>query len=167
MGSNRVLTVFGVRVPLLQLAAFLGLAYLNLIVGSLLTPIDEWYQGLEKPAWTPPGWLIGAVWTALYTLTGIASALAWNGSDGRVKRRTFAILLGANLVLNAAWSLFFFTLHQIGAALIEILVLVLSTWTFAWAAYARNRPAGYLLIPYCLWVAFAAFLNFTFWRLNP
>lgn len=150
----------------MRLLLFMGLAYATLAVASAFTRIDAWYDALAKPSWTPPGLVIGIVWTILYTLIGIASALAWSGSDERVGRRLFGGLLGVNLALNALWSLLFFTLHQPGAAVAEIALLAVSTIALAVSAFFRARPAGYLLVPYAAWVLFAGFLNFTIWRMN-
>ena len=163
---QRSIRLGGLDLPLLRLFLFLGLAYATLAVGSVFTRIDAWYDGLAKPSWTPPGVVIGIVWTILYTLIGIASALAWTGSDDRVGRRLFGVLLGANLALNASWSMVFFTLHRPGAAVAEIAVLAVSTIVLAAAAFTRVKTAGYLLTPYVVWVVFAGFLNYTIWRMN-
>jgi translocator protein len=164
--SDRSIRALGTEVRLIHLALFLGVSYATLVVGSVFTRIDEWYETLAKPAWTPPGWLIGAVWTFLYTLIGIAGALAWSGTSARIPNSWFATLYATNLVLNAGWSFMFFTAREIAWAVVEISVLAVSTILLAVAAGLRQKWAGWMLVPYAAWVMFAGFLNFTIWRLN-
>jgi len=145
---------------IVALALTLGAGY----IGSRF-PVDEWYAALSKPAWNPPNWLFGPVWGVLYLLIAIAAWLVWRktGLAGA------AIPLGLfflQLVLNAAWSWIFFGRHEIGLALIEILILwiaILATIIGFWRA---NPVSGYLMVPYLLWVSFASVLNFAIWRLN-
>jgi len=153
-----------------KIAAFFLSLLIPLAVGGLsgfftVSAIPGWYQTLEKPAWNPPNWVFGPVWTTLYVLMGIAMYLVW--TQPRTPQRQSALLLNAfQLVFNFGWSLIFFNLHAIGWALIEIGVLwVLIVWTMF--AYANvYKPAAWLLLPYIVWVTFATILNFTIWRLN-
>src|SRR5512146_1358896 len=86
----------------------------------------EFYAGLVKPSWAPPGWLFGPVWTTLYVLMGVAAWLVWQRAGALRQARRPLVLFAAQLVLNAAWSLLFFGLHRIGWAWAEILVLWLA-----------------------------------------
>jgi translocator protein len=148
----------------LGLIAWLLLVALAAWFGSQFAP-GAWYQALEKPPWTPPGWLFGPVWTILYAMMGVAAWLVWRerGFSGAPAALGLFLL---QLVLNAAWSWLFFGLRRPDLAALEILIL--------WAAIAativafwRVRPlAGWLLVPYLLWVSFAAALNVAIWRLN-
>ena len=136
-------------------------------VGSLFTStsIDSWYQFLNKPAIAPPNWVFAPVWTLLYILMGIALFLVWI-SDSPIKKKAVILFL-IQLILNAAWSFIFFGIHSIGIALADIVILwafILLTMIFFFRTAA---PAGWLLVPYILWVSFAAVLNFEFFRLNP
>jgi len=130
-----------------------------------VSSVKGWYTTLVKPAWNPPSWLFAPVWTILYTLMGIASYLIWRKSNMPGAKTAFAFY-GAQLVLNALWSILFFGLKQPGWAFAEIIVLlifIIITTILFW----RIRPlAGALMIPYITWVSFASFLNFTLWRLN-
>ena len=153
------------RAPaLVALAGFLALAFLPALVGARFVP-GEWYLQLAKPAWTPPGWLFGPVWTVLYVTIGVAAWLVWRrtGLRGALAAWTAWAI---QLVLNGAWSWIFFGLRQPGAALVEIVVLwlaILATVIGFW----RLRPlAGGLLLPYLAWVSFATALNAAIWRLN-
>jgi translocator protein len=132
--------------------------------GSQFMP-GAWYAGLEKPAWTPPSWLFGPVWTLLYVAMAIAAWLVWRerGFSGAPVALGLFLL---QLSLNAAWSWLFFGLQRPDLAFAEIVVLwgaILATLT----AFGRIRAAaGWLLAPYLAWVTFAAALNFAIWRLN-
>ena len=124
-----------------------------------------WYQQLAKPAWTPPNWLFGPVWTALYIMMAVAAWLVWKSDAGGAMRAALAVY-AVQLVLNALWSLAFFGLHRIGLALIDIIAL----WVFILATVLFFRrvsvTAAVLMLPYLAWVAFAAVLNLSLWRLN-
>lgn len=128
-------------------------------------PVKEWYPTLRKPAWTPPDWLFGPVWTALYLMMAVAAWLVWSRA-GLLGARVGLGLFLVQLVLNAAWSGLFFALRSPGAAFAEIVAL----WAAIAAtivAFARVSPtAAALLAPYLLWVTYATALNGTIWVLN-
>lgn len=127
---------------------------------------DEFYAELVRPAWSPPAWIFGPVWTALYALMAIAAWFVWR-SGGFRANRTALVLFLVQLGVNALWSWLFFAWQLGAAALADVVVLwflILATLLAFW----RVRPlAGVLLVPYLLWVGFAAGLNFTLWQLNP
>lgn len=148
--------------PIATLVLFLLLAFAAAAVGGFFAP-GPWYAALDKPVWTPPGWVFGPVWTALYLMIGIAGWLLWKaGSPAR-----FALALwGLQLGLNALWSPLFFGLEAPGAALVMI-VLLLAAIAATVAVARRTVPvAAWLLVPYLAWVAFATALNAAIWRLN-
>jgi translocator protein len=132
------------------------------LFGSQFTP-GAWYAALDKPSWTPPGWLFGPVWSVLYLMIAIAGWLAW---QKREVTKMPVIFWGAQLLLNALWSYIFFGLHQPGIAFVEIMVLLAAILGFIGAAWPVSRAAALLFLPYAAWVAFAAVLNFSIWRLN-
>lgn len=136
-------------------------------LGSAFTTesLSTWYLTLNLPSWTPPGSVIGAVWTILYTLLAIAGVLAWKHLEPQA-RKTFFWLYGANLVLNALWSYLFFSAHRIGVALAEMLLLEASLIAMIALLWNKQSTAAYLLLPYAAWVAFATYLTFTILRLN-
>jgi translocator protein len=133
-------------------------------VGGLATApsIPNWYAGLAKPSWTPPGWIFGPVWSVLYLCMTVAAWLVWRRGDAVVPM----MLFGIQLFFNAAWSWLFFGLHSPVAAFIDIVPL----WTTITATtvlfWRRSTLAGILFVPYLIWVSFAAALNFAIWRLN-
>ena len=136
-------------------------------LGSLVTTpqIPNWYADLAKPAWTPPGWIFGPVWTVLYILMGVAAWRIWYRFRWRGARVPLT-LFGIQLVLNALWTPAFFGLQSplLGLVVILLLWAVLTATTIA---YGRSdRPAGLMLLPYLAWVSFATILNFELWRLN-
>lgn len=149
------------------LVVSVSLPFIAAGIGSMFTvaSISQWYVLLEKPAFSPPNWLFGPVWTILYLLMGIAAFLVWR-SKSKYKNRALTLYAG-QLFLNAMWSVIFFGLRAPGWALIEI--------AFLWAMiiltmryFFRAVPtAGYLLVPYLLWVSFALVLNEAIYRLNP
>ena len=128
---------------------------------------DAWYDGLLKPTFNPPAWVFGPVWTGLYALMAVALWLVRRTRDGgSAMRRTAIRLFWLQFALNLLWSPLFFGLHSPGAAFVDICLL----WTAVVAtalAFGRLRPiAGYLLLPYVLWVSFALVLNGTIWLMN-
>jgi tryptophan-rich sensory protein len=142
-----------------------------LIVGGLggvatASAIPTWYQGLNKPAWNPPNWVFGPVWTLLYILMGVTAWLVWRQGWDNLPVRVALAIFGAQLLLNLFWSLIFFGLRSPGWAVLEIVIL----WGFVLATtvqfYRLDSIAGLLLIPYQLWVTFAAVLNAAVWQLN-
>jgi tryptophan-rich sensory protein len=134
-------------------------------VGGLFMP-GEWYASLKKPAWNPPGWIFGPVWTALYTMMAVAAWRVWKCGGFTAQRRPLALFL-VQLALNAAWTPLFFGLHRLGLAFAEMLLLWLAIAATLTEFYRVSRAAAWLLAPYLAWVSFAALLNFTLWRLNP
>jgi tryptophan-rich sensory protein len=126
--------------------------------------VRNWYPLLTKPSWTPPGWIFGPVWTTLYLCIAVAGFLAWRQS--RFMDASWAIWFALQLSLNAGWSWIFFGLRQPGWAFAEIVVLWGSILVTTLSLFRVSREAGWLFIPYLLWVTFAAALNFSIWRLN-
>lgn len=151
---------------LLQLACCVGLCLLAGYISAQATypEIANWYAGLAKPGWTPPNWVFPVVWNALYVLMGVSLWLLWRSANSPAR---LAIgLFFIQLALNAAWSPVFFGLHQIrwGVAIIVALALTIAaTIAVAWDA---NRIAAWLLVPYLIWVIYAASLNSAIALLN-
>src|SRR3989344_2820951 len=139
------------------------------VIGSFFTaPAVQsgWYIGIVKPALNPPAGVYGPVWTTLFALMGIAPFLVWKkGLDRRDVKIALGIFLG-QLVLNTFWSIIFFGLHSPGGALVEIAFLWLAILATIIAFAKISKPAAWLLVPYILWVSFAAYLNYVIWSLN-
>lgn len=151
----------------LALALALAACFAAAGVGSLFTApaIPVWYVSLRKPAWSPPDWLFGPVWTLLYISMAVAAWLVWRGHGFRGARLALALFV-AQLVLNALWSVVFFGWKRPGLAFVEIMLLWAAILATTVAFWQLSRPAGWLMIPYLWWVTFAAFLNHSIWRNN-
>jgi len=125
--------------------------------------IPTWYAGLNHPAITPPNYLFGPVWTALYILMAFAAWRVWKKAGTRsIEMAAF----GLQLALNFGWSVAFFALHSIGGALVEIMALDLAILATIILFIRRDLVAGLLLLPYLGWTVFATVLTHAFWRLN-
>ena len=117
---------------------------------------SSWYATLAKPAWEPPGWALGVVWTVLYVTIAVAAWLWWReGIDARPVLAWWT----AQLILNMAWTLLFFGLEQPGWALAEIIVLDLAVVATIIVGWQVRRAASLLLLPYLAWIGFATALN--------
>jgi tryptophan-rich sensory protein len=149
----------------LALVVLIAICFSVAGLGSIATTpsIPNWYAGLAKPSWTPPGWLFGPVWSVLYLSMAVAAWLVWRQGNALVPMILFVV----QLAFNAAWSWLFFGMHNPGAALIDIVLLwaAIAATTIA-AFWRRSLVAGLLFVPYLAWVSFAAVLNFAIWRLN-
>ncbi|MDY8107819.1 TspO/MBR family protein [Fulvimarina sp. 2208YS6-2-32] len=142
---------------------FFALVFLVSLSGAVFKP-GPWYMKLDKPSWTPPGWAFPVVWSILYVLIAVAG---WRVYE-LVGLATLPFAVYAlQLVLNAAWSAFFFGMRRADLAFGDVVAL--------WFAVAANIAvflpidtiAGLLLVPYLVWVTAAACLNYSVWRLNP
>ncbi len=127
--------------------------------------ISTWYANLIKPPITPPAWVFGPVWSLLYFLMAVAGWLIWQNRKTLGSHNALR-LFSLQLILNVAWSWLFFGLRSPGAALVEIVFLWLAIYA-TYQAFKNIKPlAGYLLLPYLVWVSFAILLNLMFWELN-
>ncbi len=151
----------------LGLLGWLAISFIAAGLGAAASVnAGAFYGRLVQPSWAPPASAFGPVWTVLYALMGIAAWMVWRAGGFRANRTALGLFL-AQLVVNAFWSWFFFTWHLGALAFVDILllwVLLVATLLAFWRA---RRLAGVLLIPYVLWVSFAAVLNLSVWRLNP
>lgn len=151
----------------LGLPAWIAIAFVPSATAAFVDT-GPWYESLNRPAWTPPSWVFGPVWTLLYLLMGIAAWRVWarHGFGDRAARVGLLLFL-VHLVFNAAWTVLFFGLHLLTAAAVEIVVLwgmILALVVLFWA---RDRIAGALLLPYLLWVTYAVSLSVGFAVMNP
>ena len=144
------------------LVGWLVLCFGAAAVGARFKP-GAWYAGLRKPAWNPPNWLFAPVWTVLYALMAVGAWLVWRETGLSREAGLFVL----QLALNAAWTWLFFGLKRPALALAEMVVLWLAI-AATLVAFWNVRPlAGWLLVPYLLWVTFATGLTVAVWRLNP
>lgn len=152
----------------IRISVALGICLFVGFMASLATQagIGDWYTTLEKPSFNPPNWIFGPVWALMYILMGIAAGIVWSKGFYHKWVQTALYHFGFQLLLNAGWSLLFFGLKEPLWALIDIVALfIVLLITIRWFKIVSDR-AAYLLIPYAVWVLFAAVLNFEIWRLN-
>lgn len=131
-----------------------------------ITGVDSWFQTVNKPSWNPPNWIFGPVWTTLYALMGVALFLVWKSDGSDILKKTAIALFAVQMILNFFWSFIFFDQHQIGWALVEIIVLWVSILLTIFAFGNVSKLAAWLLVPYISWVSFATILNYSIWKLN-
>ncbi len=141
-------------------AIFLGL------FGGLMTPIGPWYRELNKPDWQPPDWLFGPAWTVILGLWAWSAEIAWNATADGDARTSVVILFGVNALFHALWSPLFFRARRPDLALIEVVFLWASLVALVAGLWPISPKASLLIVPYLLWVSFAAWLNLTIVRLN-
>lgn len=147
------------------------------ILGSLVTSTGpgSWYDEIAKPPFTPPSWIFAPAWITLYTLMGISLYLIWMEitsppfQEGKKKKQaqTALLLFAGQLFLNVLWSFIFFGMQSPLYGLIEIILLWLVIMATMIAFWRIKKTAALLLIPYLLWVTFAATLTYSIFILNP
>jgi benzodiazapine receptor len=135
--------------------------------GGLFTAgsVQQWYPSLQKPAWTPPSWIFGPVWTALYLMMALAAWLVWRGHRTANVKRALGLFV-FQLILNAAWSPLFFGLQNPLAGLLDIIPLWAAILATLISFRKISAAAWALLVPYWLWVGYATALNFAIWWMN-
>lgn len=147
---------------ILALAGFVLLTFCAPLAG-MFSPPGEWYASLVKPEWNPPSWVFGPVWTFLYLLMAFSAWWVWKRDGWHLPLWLYL----TQLVFNALWTPVFFGAREPGWAFAVIVAL----WTgilLTLLSFLRVRKAaGLMMLPYLSWVTFAAFLNFTLWRMNP
>ena len=150
---------------LVSLIACFGAAAL----GSVVTrpAVAGWYVMVQKPAFSPPNELFAPVWTLLYFLMAVALYLVWQKREDGVRDNLAMQLFAAQLALNVFWSVVFFGLKSIGGGLVVIGLLWVTLLATIRRFWPISRIAAACLIPYFLWLSFAAVLNFAILRLNP
>lgn len=135
-------------------------------IGGWTTTVGPWYENLVKPKWTPPNWVFGPAWTVILSLAAWSSVLAWNNASNSRQQLFVLVLFGTNIVLHMLWSPLFFNLKRPDWALFEIPFLWLSILALMILLAPLSSKASWLLLPYLLWVTFAAFLNLAIVCLN-
>jgi benzodiazapine receptor len=125
-----------------------------------------WYNTLAKPSFTPPDWMFGAIWSLLFIFMGIALFLVWTAEVPTKTKQIAMILFFIQLLLTSAWNFLFFALKSPLSGFINILVLIIFILLTMFTFYPICKKAGYLLVPYLLWIVFSAILNYSVWALN-
>ncbi len=126
---------------------------------------SAWYRALDKPAWNPPSDVFAPVWTTLYAMMAVAAWRVWR-KGGWARHATALNLFVAQLTLNFAWSILFFSQQTVQGALVDIVALWVLIVATIWAFSRIDNLAAWLLVPYLAWVSFATALNATIAALN-
>ena len=159
------------------------------VVGSAFTApeMGAWYKSLEKPFFNPPNWIFGPVWTIIFILMGVSLYFVWiknweprrEATDieasnplsqkflsGAWRKANIIAIFIVQLVLNILWSVIFFGFHNPGIAFFELLMLWFAVLFCIVNFYRVHKSAGFLLLPYIIWISFAGILNYFIWILN-
>ena len=153
------------RVAMAALWAALGVIAIAGL-GGLATDLGPWYRSLKQPSWQPPDAAFGPAWSVIYLLTAIAAVRVWLRAAAPRQRTQWLAALAANGAINVVWSWLFFKARRPDWALAEVVLLWLSIVLLIVLARRHDVMAALLLVPYLLWVAFAASLNHAVVRLN-
>ncbi len=151
-----------------KLLASILICQLAGIIGSLFTvsSITSWYSAINKPLFSPPNWILGPVWITLYFLMGVSLYIIWDNKRKDKISKTAIRWFIIQLILNTLWTIIFFGLKSPLGAFIEIIILWISIFLTIKYSYKISKTAAYLLIPYILWVSFAAMLNLAIYLAN-
>lgn len=156
---NKITRILAVVVTCLAIGYFSGIV--------TRSSVDTWYPTLVKPSFNPPNWVFAPAWSLLYLLMGVAAGLVWDRIEYEKEAVKKALVFFAiQLALNALWSYLFFGLMNPLLALLEVFVLWLMIYETLLKFIKINKVAGYLLVPYLLWVSYATVLNASIWWLN-
>ncbi|WP_288351013.1 TspO/MBR family protein [uncultured Thalassospira sp.] len=155
------------RTRVFALIAFMVLCLIISAAGGAVTAtsVNDWYAGLQKPAFNPPNWLFGPMWTIIYFLIAFSGWRVWLKAGIANAKGPF-IVYGLQLTLNLAWSFLFFGARSPFWGLVDIVILLALIIANCAMFLKIDRLAGILLIPYVLWVGFATLLNGAIWHLN-
>ncbi len=154
-----------------EVPMLIGSILIPLLIGYLgaivtIPQITTWYSTLSKPWWSPPNWLFGPVWTTLYLLMGVALFLVWREGWHRRDVRFAILIFGVQLVINLLWSVVFFSFHALFGSFIIVMLLWLAILANIIAFLIISKWAGFLLVPYIVWVSIASYLNYSVYLLN-
>jgi benzodiazapine receptor len=147
---------------MLSAFAFAALVFAAASTGAIFKP-GAWYDSLSKPSWTPPPWAFPVVWTILYCMIAAAGWLVWQAQGFGLA----IVLWGAQLVLNAAWSWLFFGRRRMDLGFVDVCAMFVVILGFMALALPVSPLAAALFLPYAVWTATAATLNWQVWSLNP
>ena len=148
----------------LSLFLILVITFIPSTIGGFTTAYykEPWYSQIILPSFNPPSWVFAPVWTMLYVMMAIAIWKIWiNSFDFKILKLYFI-----HLFFNGAWSIVFFGLHQIGLALINLIIILIFILLLMKNYFDRDKISFYLMIPYFLWSSYALILNSSIFILN-
>ncbi|CAH8609486.1 unnamed protein product [Schistosoma rodhaini] len=154
------------EVSLLHASPFIALPFVGAFVGQRIVSKNMyWYDTLRKPSFSPPKWVFGPVWSALYGCMGAASYLVWRDTPHEKVMVPLAVY-GAQLLLNWSWTPVFFGQHKIKYGAMINLGILGGAVTCVYLFRSININASNLMIPYALWTAFASVISVRVAMLN-
>ncbi|WP_315070935.1 TspO/MBR family protein [uncultured Clostridium sp.] len=156
------------KVKIIPLIISIGLPLLIGGVSSLIIPnMNSIYQSLNKPFFAPPSIIFPIVWTILYILMGIASYMVYIKKSKTVDVSSAIFVYLIQLLLNFLWTIIFFGFKLYGLAFLELLILIIFVILTIKRFYDKaGKKAALLMLPYLIWLIYAAVLNFFIWMLN-
>ncbi len=142
--------------------------FITALLGSYFTSqgVDDWYKELTKPHWTPPGSFIGIMWTFIYVLVTLIVLSFYNKFRGEKNFKIIISVFVLNAILNATWSLLFFTLNLLLLSFIQIVLLFITIILLMILIWPKSRLLSLALLPYACWVIVAGTLNYLIFILN-
>ncbi len=143
-----------------------SLALVTAVVGGSITVLDAWYYSLEQPAWAPPDYMFGIIWTAIFALIAVSGVLAWEKARTRREVEVILGLFALNGFLNLGWSFLFFRMQRPDLAFYELIALWASIVVLIVFCGRFSRWSAILLVPYLIWVTTAGVLNYQVIQLN-
>ncbi len=143
-----------------------GLATVTAVVGATITVLDEWYYSLAQPAWAPPDYAFGIIWTVIFALIALSGFIAWHRFASRKAMDTVLGMFALNGFLNLLWSFLFFRLQRPDWAFYELILLWLSILLLIVYCGRHSKLSAILLVPYLIWVTIAGVLNYQVIQLN-
>jgi translocator protein len=143
-----------------------SLALITAMVGGTITVLDDWYYALRQPDWSPPGYMFGVIWTAIFAMIAVAGVFAWERAKTRRDVEITLGLFALNGFLNLGWSFLFFRMHRPDLAFYELIALWLSVFALIFLCGRFSKVSAWLLVPYLIWVSIAGALNYQVVQLN-
>ena len=167
---NQLASASQLRMSLVRWALFIvpAVMFLGYLSGAVSGSAAEnsWYATLLKPDAQPPGWVFGVVWPTLYFLMGLAFAMILHARGARSRPLAIGLFL-LQFLINLSWSPIFFAQHKVSTAFFVILAMIVAAVATTVAFAQVRKAAAWLMVPYLVWISFAAILNFQIDRLNP
>ena len=154
MTKNKYLSLF-----LILLITFIASAIGGFTTASFKEP---WYSEIILPSFNPPSWVFGPVWTILYAFMSVAAWSTWQ----KTLDKKILLIYFVHLFFNAIWSIIFFGFHEIGLALIDLVIIIFFIILLMKIYFRDNLISFYLIIPYFLWSSYALILNTSIYFLN-
>ena len=153
------------RNKILTFILFLIVTFSASLIGSVTTLNfkEPWYSLLNKPAFNPPDWIFGPVWTTLYLMMTIAIWLFWHTKNRDINT---VYIYFIHLIFNTTWSIVFFVFHNIELALVVLILLIALIINLILRFRRVKMISAYLMIPYLLWCSYALILNISLIILN-